>query len=150
MSKAEEFTIRNMKGGGQRLTKYMGTDEVVTVPEGVTEIGYRAFSACEPLKEVKIPDSVVEIGHEAFVRCKELEKVTLPAGLESIGEDAFAYCPKLSRPVLGEKLAKQAQEEGEAFWGKIGFADENGCVVKDGVLLKYLGDLKNVVISEGG
>ena len=121
----------------------------VKLPAGLKEIRWEAFAACEQLKEVEIPDSVVEIGVQAFMGCKELEKVTLPAGLESIGEDAFAYCPKLSRPKLGEKLAKQAQEEGEVFWGKIGFGDENGCVVKDGVLLKYLGDPKHVVISEG-
>lgn len=38
----------------------------IDIPDGVTEIAYGAFYACENLKEVNIPDSVTDIGNKAF------------------------------------------------------------------------------------
>ena len=40
--------------------------EDIEIPNGVTEIGFLAFSGCTSLKELKIPNSVTEIGFKAF------------------------------------------------------------------------------------
>ncbi|MBR6029947.1 MAG: leucine-rich repeat domain-containing protein [Clostridia bacterium] len=46
----------------------------VTIPEGVTRIGRRAFSHCG-LKRVTLPDSVGEIGDNPFSVCKALTEI---------------------------------------------------------------------------
>lgn len=40
--------------------------ESITIPNGVTEIGYAAFYHCDKLEEIMIPDSVTRIGADAF------------------------------------------------------------------------------------
>lgn len=38
------------------LKKYTGNDTVVTISDGVTEIGRRAFGGCESLERIIIPN----------------------------------------------------------------------------------------------
>ena len=93
------------------LKRYRGHDAVVSVPEGITEIGGSfplgrsydenadryytrmapgAFSGLDFIEEVRLPLSVTAVGPEAFRGCHALRKVTLPEGLLSVGEFAFA------------------------------------------------------------
>ena len=44
----------------------------VEIPEGVTEIGDRAFQYCQGLMEVVIPATVKSIGKGAFRHCENL------------------------------------------------------------------------------
>ncbi|SHO50384.1 leucine-rich repeat protein [Anaerocolumna xylanovorans] len=60
----------------------------VTVPKGVTEIGYRAF-ANSSVTEVILPKGVKKLGREAL-SVRTLSKVTLPDGLIEIGDSAFS------------------------------------------------------------
>jgi len=41
--------------------------ESILIPQGVTEIGERAFAGCIHVKQLMIPDSVVAIGRDAFL-----------------------------------------------------------------------------------
>lgn len=50
-------------------------DESYTIPDGVTTIGYPAFSNCTSLSSVTIPDSVATIGNYAFEGCTSLATV---------------------------------------------------------------------------
>ena len=65
----------------------------VTVPEGVTEIGERAFSNCINLTRVVLPNSLRYIEECAFiqnfVRYRPLENINIPAGIEYVGVYAF-------------------------------------------------------------
>ena len=90
----EEFVIK--KGV---LVEYNGTDEVVTVPEGVRVIGESVFEPNfeidgeeERLKKVIIPETVWAIDERAFWFCYGLKEVELPSSLEVIGRGAFEYC----------------------------------------------------------
>ena len=92
----EEFVIK--KGV---LVEYNGTDEVVTVPEGVRVIGESVFQPnfeidgeleLERLKKVIIPETVWAIDKHAFFLCYGLKEVELPSSLEVIGEGAFDSC----------------------------------------------------------
>ena len=50
-------------------------DKSYTIPDGVTTIGYPAFSNCTSLSSVTIPDSVTTIGNYAFEGCTSLATV---------------------------------------------------------------------------
>lgn len=82
---------------------YDRRDEItaVSLPEGLTSIGNKAFHQCGALKSVTIPDGVTRIGDAAFNKCSALADVTIPDSVTRIGELAFAYCrslPKLTLP----------------------------------------------------
>ncbi len=68
---------------------------VVSLNEGLQEIGVAAFFRCTSLREIIIPHSVKAIQHVAFHRCTELTFVNLSEGLEEIGEQAFCECTSL-------------------------------------------------------
>ena len=53
---------------------------VVVVPEGVTEIGANAFSACSRLTRITLPTTIQSIGSGAFNGCGELLEVSIPDG----------------------------------------------------------------------
>ena len=71
------------------LKKSRAKGDVIVVPEGVVEIGHKAF--CETkLKEVVLPSTLKKIGSFAFSDCRYLKRVTLPDGVEELGFYAFA------------------------------------------------------------
>ncbi len=62
---------------------------MIVVPEGVVEIGHKAF--CETkLKEVVLPSTLKKISSFAFSDCRYLKRVTLPDEIEVLGFYAFA------------------------------------------------------------
>ena len=81
-----DFVI-NAKG---ILTKYKGKAKVVTVPDGVTRIGSRAFDNNHRVEKVILPDTVTSIGRSAFRFCDKL-KVVEANNLELLEEEAFWY-----------------------------------------------------------
>ena len=87
--------------------------ERYVIPEGVTEIGERAFSHYS-LKEVHIPDGVTEIGDWAFWDCSSLQEVHIPEGVTIIGECAFRSCSSLIEVHIPESVTKIG---GSAFAG---------------------------------
>lgn len=70
------------------LVNYLGNKERVAVPEGVTEIGPRAF-ADTPVKYVTLPDSLLYIRADAF-RGTSIEELTLPVSVLRVESGAFA------------------------------------------------------------
>ena len=78
------------------LEKYLGAAPSVTIPEGVTKIGGRAFDDCKSLASVTIPEGVTEIGSSAFRGCTSLSSVTIPEGVTEIGSCAFMSCTSLA------------------------------------------------------
>lgn len=65
--------------------------ERVALPEGLEEIGERAFAE-SALRSFEAPGSMRSVGAEAFAGCKALSIVKLAEGLSEIGERAFAEC----------------------------------------------------------
>ncbi|MBR2716334.1 MAG: leucine-rich repeat protein, partial [Oscillospiraceae bacterium] len=57
MSSASDFVIENGV-----LKEYTGPGGDVTIPAGVTSIGYIAFWGCSSLTSVTIPEGVTDIG----------------------------------------------------------------------------------------
>ena len=55
-----------------------------------------AFADCNSLISVTIPDGITTLGYGAFENCDKLEKLTVPASLDSISTDAFVGCTSLT------------------------------------------------------
>ncbi|MBQ9618726.1 MAG: leucine-rich repeat domain-containing protein, partial [Oscillibacter sp.] len=67
----------------------------VTLPDGLTRVGYYAFYNCGGLEEIEVPSGVTVLDMGAFRDCDELSTVTLPAGLSEIRDGVFAGCGSL-------------------------------------------------------
>ena len=80
------------------LKKYREENGVteVTVPDGVTVIGERAFEDCKHLTSVHLPDGVTKIAECAFFGCKTLTNVHIPDSITKINGSAFSGCKNLS------------------------------------------------------
>ena len=104
----EEFVIENGV-----LVKYndSGTTTEVVIPEGVVEIGERAFYRKTALRTVVLPNGVKKINDEAFYNCYNLSNVNIPDEVEYIGEYAFYRCP----------IGELSLPEGLLFIGKSAF-----------------------------
>ena len=141
MSSASDFVIENGV-----LKKYRGPGGDVTIPEGVTSIGYLAFSNCSSLTSVTIPDSVTSIGGSAFYKCSSLKSVTIPEGVTSIGGSAFQGCRGLKSVTIPDSVTSIGDE---AFRGCKKLADESGFVIVQGIVFDYCGPGGDVTIPEG-
>ncbi len=67
----------------------------LSLPEGLTKIGNRAFFACRNLKSVSFPNSLVSTGNESFKYCTKLSAVTFGNSFGTIGTRSFEGCTEL-------------------------------------------------------
>jgi hypothetical protein len=72
----------------KQLIMYYGSEKDVTIPDGITTIGERAFAENQ-LVSVAIPGSVTAIGNGAF-RENQLTSIIIPDSVRRIGANAFA------------------------------------------------------------
>ena len=92
------------------LEAYPSASGDVTIPNGVTSIGYEAFCGCNSLTSVTIPDNVTSIDYYAFDNCKNLESVTIGAGVTSIESDSFERCSSLTNIKVSENNQKYSSD----------------------------------------
>lgn len=111
----------------------------VTISNGVTIIGDYAFDGNQ-LPKIKIPDSVTKIGKKAF-RGNKISSVYIPDSVTEIGENAFDPNVKIIRG----KSESRPRSKNESF----NSSDGGDFSIEDGVLLKYNGTSKDVVIPDG-
>lgn len=90
---------------GTTLTKYLGTDTFVSIPDTVTVIGDEAFSGNETLTSIEIPSSVEQISYNAFKNCTALTSVILSDSIEKVGPGAFEGCTALTSVQIGENVS---------------------------------------------
>ena len=90
---------------GTTLTKYLGTDTFVSIPDTITSIGDEAFSGNEIITSIEIPSSVEQISYNAFKNCTALTSVILPDSIEKVGPGAFEGCTALTSVQIGENVS---------------------------------------------
>jgi len=86
----------------------------VTMPEGMTRIGARAFYQCDQLETVNIPESMQIIDSAAFYMCRKLSSVRIPGNVAYIGKAAFSDCEGMTSVTFNEGLVGIAAS---AFYG---------------------------------
>ncbi len=79
----------------------------VTIADGVTEVGEKAFKNCKNLQSVTLPQELSQITKETFSGCNKLEKINFPNKLESIGTEAFLDCRSLQHVVIFTNTTKK-------------------------------------------
>lgn len=114
--------------------------EELVIPEGVEEIGERAFGWCSRLRSVSFPASLRLIGHAAFFSCRGLEEVTIAHDTFSINGPSFVFTPWFDR-----------QPPGVVYFGRYAF----DCHKNHSEELRILEGTKRVIIpkwfsSDGG
>ena len=109
---------------GDTLLKYNGTEEKITVPDGVKSIASGAFAYNSLVKEIILPEGLEKIGDNAFVHCYSLVNLNIPATVSHIGAGAFD----------------------DTIW----LHNKQGdFVVVNGILVSYKGSDSHVVLPEG-
>lgn len=88
----------------------------ITIPEGVTKIGYGAFSTCESLRKIVLPEGLEEICDKAFYGCRNLRTVVVPKSLKYVGAGAFADCPNLGVRTISKLEGKGKDIYAEDAW----------------------------------
>lgn len=76
----------------------------VIVPEGITDLGYKAFSSCTALRQIKLPSTLHDIECQTFSFCKSLRELIFPENMHGIGVGAFMHCRRLTTIVLPASL----------------------------------------------
>jgi len=95
----------------------------VTIPDGVTSIGLKAFQYSSQLASIIIPEGVTLIEPETFRYATKLASVTLPSSLTAIGAETFVGCSNLMEVVLaGPAPVVQLDAFNSAADGALAFA----------------------------
>ena len=109
---ADDFSISSTG----ELWKYNGSGGDVVIPEGVTEIGWKAFADCKSLKSVTIPSTIKELSNYCFENCVNLESVTIPASVTDIYYgDVFSGCKSLKSFVVDPKNPNYSSQNGVLY-----------------------------------
>ena len=80
------------------------TETEITIPAGVSDIGYNAFSYCRNLEKVEFEENsqLISIAGDAFKNCSSLKEITIPVGVTNIGNYAFYSCNNLEKVIFPE------------------------------------------------
>jgi hypothetical protein len=107
------LTIKTTKPGGETMPYFLGGAPwysiraiivSISIEDGVTTIGEKAFEDCSNLSSVTIPNSVTTIDSGAFSGCSNLSSVAIPNSVTSIGAYVFFECRKLSSVTIGNSV----------------------------------------------
>ena len=82
----------------------------LSLPSGITSIGWEAFSGCSGLTSLSLPSGITSIGNEAFSGCSGLTSLSLPSGITSIGREAFSGCSGLTSLSLPSGITSIGRE----------------------------------------
>lgn len=88
------------------LLQYSGKSKKLEIPDGITEIGEKAFDHNHSLAEIVLPESLVRIGDHAFENCDSLKVINIPKGIRQIGCFAFSFCTRIKEVVIPEGVER--------------------------------------------
>ena len=98
------------------------------MPQSLYAIEQYAFYDCPKLKGMDLPENLNIIEERAFCGCEAISEITIPESCQSIGNYAFFDCDALdAMTTKGDPTSLGIKS--------IGYAYDNGYVVKDDFLL---------------
>ena len=74
---------------------YAAQIKIITVEDGVTDIGNSAFAGFTSLESITLPESITAIGSNAFIGCTSIKSINTPEKVRIIGDGAFKDCTQL-------------------------------------------------------
>ena len=89
--------------GSRAFSEYTYTD--IVLPSTVTAIGDNAFYKCTQLENMKLPSALKTIGNSAFSDCEALKTITIPDSVTELGKYAFSGCKELKEAKLSNKMS---------------------------------------------
>ena len=129
--------IRNAQIENGALIAYKGTAKEIVIPDFITRIENRAFFNCTSLTSINIPISVTSIGELPFLLCDSIKTIYYRGtkeqwrkinGVQNINKDKIIFSQSQnSTNYSGNDFIRNAQ-------------------IEDGVLIKYKGPAKKIVI----
>lgn len=78
----------------------------LSLPEGLTSIGAKAFQGARALKNLLLPTAVSRVGDAAFADCRALAALTLPEGVSEVAPYTFQGCQALTAFDLPAAIAR--------------------------------------------
>ena len=121
----------------------------VTLPEGITEIGEKAFSYCTELTNVTLPSTLTTIGVSAFANCTSLTSLEIPAGVTS-GLASALLGLQFSRQYDVMELTNYPYAENVTFAEGSPYVIEDGCLYNGTVLEAVLNlDVTSITVQDG-
>ncbi len=104
----QDYEYEALNDGTIKLTKYTGTDTVITVPDTFRGVAVSflegTFKDCGNITEITVPSGITKIGGETFAGCGSLVKVYLPSSVTSMGNKVFADCTSLTDITMPHSL----------------------------------------------
>lgn len=104
----QDYEFESLNDGTVKLTKYTGTDTVITVPDTFRGVAVSflegTFKDCGNITEITVPSGITKIGGETFAGCGSLVKVYLPSSVTSMGNKVFADCTSLTDITMPDSL----------------------------------------------
>lgn len=95
------YKLTAIEGGACKDTNITS----VTIPQGVTSIGWYSFGECPELEDVSLPIGLEFIDDCAFAGSAKLRSIVLPEGLTHLGSAAFEGCTALTSVEFPSTLA---------------------------------------------
>lgn len=86
--------IPDYNDGEQPWSEYRDQIKSLSIENGVTRIGEKAFTECSKLKTVTISESVRAVGEAAFMNCSALTTLIIPCSTETFA--SFVDCIELN------------------------------------------------------
>ena len=123
------------------LKKYMGDQKDIMIPPEIQIIGTNAFAKNHNIENVIIPEGVTTIEDWAFYGCNSLQSVQLPNSITHIGEGAFEDCFNLNKI----NVTEHAEVGSSAFANCPELADENGFIIRNGILFDCVLDSSSIL-----
>ena len=112
----------------------------VTIPDGVSNIGWKAFVGCSSLKSVEIPDSVTSLAYGTFEGCSSLTEVSIPESVTYIDEAVFNECNGLT-------TVKYAGSEEK--WNAVEIGRANEPLKNAKIIFNYTGVIRGDCNNDG-
>lgn len=94
---------KNFAVTGNVLTRYLGSDLNIILPESINTIDEGAFRDCKFIETITLHKSVNFISDGAFLNCQALKEIAL-LDIKFIGFMTFANCKALTKLVIPDSV----------------------------------------------